>query len=141
MNLIAHFEGLRLKAYQDSAGIWTIGIGTTRYASGARVKRGDEITEQEAYRLLSLDVAAAGKSVDDLTRDDITQNQFDALTSFVYNLGRGSYSGSTLRNKVNRSPDDPTIRDEFTKWIYAGGKKLTGLLNRRKAEADLYFKK
>jgi lysozyme len=79
------------------------------------------------------------KSVDSFCRDDINQNQFDALVSFAYNLGVGNLKSSTLLKKVNANPSDPTIRDEFMKWVNGGGKKLPGLVKRRQAEADLYF--
>jgi lysozyme len=81
-----------------------------------------------------------GKQVDSFTRDDLTQSQFDALTSFCYNLGGGNLKSSTLLKKVNLNPNDPTIKAEFLKWNKAGGKVLAGLTRRREAEATLYFK-
>ena len=66
--------------------------------------------------------------------------QFDALTSFTYNVGSGAFGGSTLLKKLKVNPNDPTIRDEFMRWVYGGGEILPGLVTRREAEADLYFK-
>jgi lysozyme len=73
--------------------------------------------------------------------DTITQNQFNALVSFAYNLGAQSLKGSTLLKKVNANPNDPTIAVEFLKWVNAGGRKVAGLVRRREAEANLYFTK
>ena len=69
----------------------------------------------------------------------LKQNQFDALVSFAFNLGTGALAGSTLFRKVKINPNDQTISLEFAKWVNAGGKKLPGLVRRRKAESDLYF--
>ncbi len=132
-------EGLRLQAYQDSGGLWTIGIGTTRYPDGTRVKKGDTCTEFQAHAWLRHDVAGACKDVDDLTRDDLTQHQFDALVSLIYNIGRGHYSTSTVRRLVNNNPNDSAIRAAFMMWNKVEGKIVAGLVNRRKREADLYF--
>ena len=73
-----------------------------------------------------------------MTRDDITQDQFDALVSFAYNVGSQALRGSTLLKKVNKDPNDKTISLEFTKWVKAGGKTLQGLVTRRISEAKLY---
>lgn len=132
-------EGIVLDAYKDVAGVATIGIGTTRYFGGNRVKMGDKITLNQAYAYFRYDTKWAAKAVDDLTVDTLNQQQFDALTSFVYNVGVTAYRDSTLRKVVNKNPNDPRIRQEFNKWIYSGGKVTKGLENRRKREADLYF--
>lgn len=140
LDLIKRFEGLKLKPYLCSAGVPTIGYGNTFYEDGKKVTLNDSlITEQRASDLLSLTVKTFEKHVDSFCRDDINQNQFDALVSFAYNLGPNSLKNSTLLKKVNANPNDPTIRDEFMKWTKAGGKVLKGLVERRKAEADLYF--
>jgi lysozyme len=81
------------------------------------------------------------KYVDSYCVDSITQNEFDALVSFAYNLGPANLKASTLLKKVNANPNDESIRLEFMKWVKAGGKTLKGLVRRREAEADLYFKK
>ena len=104
------------------------------------MKPTDVITLHEAERFLRQDVEFAEKEVNRHNLD-INQNQFDALVSFVFNLGVGNFARSTLLRKIKSNPDDPTIRKEFERWIYAGGKVLNGLVRRRKEEADLYFTK
>jgi len=79
--------------------------------------------------------------VDSYCVDTLTQNQFDALVSFCYNVGPVNLKNSTLIKKVNKNPNDPTIKDEFLKWVKANGKTLKGLVTRRTAEFELYFKK
>jgi lysozyme len=140
LNLIKSFEGLRLKPYKCSAGVPTIGYGNTFYESGKKVTLADTaITESRAIELLAWSLKKFEQYVDSYCRDDISQNQFDALVSFCYNLGPANLKSSTLLKKVNKDPNDPTIRAEFMKWNKAGGKALAGLTRRRTAEADLYF--
>ena len=140
LELIKRFEGLKLKPYNCPASIATIGYGNTYYPSGAKVKLTDPaITKEKAEELLKFLLTSYEKGVDSFCRDDINQNQFDALTSFAYNVGVGNLQKSTLIKKVNKNPSDPTIRAEFMKWNKGGGKVLLGLTRRRQAEADLYF--
>lgn len=142
INLIKRFEGLRLKPYRCSAGVPTIGYGNTFYEDGTKVKMTDpEISEERATQLLKNSLSSFERYVDSYCIDTITQNQFDALVSFCYNLGPANLKSSTLLKKVNINPNDETIRTEFLKWVKAGGKTLKGLVTRRTAEADLYFKK
>jgi lysozyme len=141
LNLIKLFEGLKLKSYLCPAGVPTIGYGTTLYPNGKRVRLNESISVEEANDYLLIEVNKFAKSVDALTRDDLTQYQFDALTSFAYNLGANNLKNSTLLKKVNLNPNDPSIHTEFLKWVKGGGRVLKGLVNRRKAEANLYFKK
>lgn len=141
MDIVRASEGLELHSYLCPAKVWTIGIGTTKYPSGARVQPKETCTEAQAYEFLAHDLAGAAKDVDDLTVDTINQNQFDALTSFVYNLGRGNFQKSTLLKLINANPNDPNIRAEFAKWNKGGGEVLKGLVIRRDKEADLYFSK
>lgn len=149
IELIEPSEGLFLNAYHDSIdpiGVDTIGYGTIQYPptylGGKKVKVGDPaITKQQAIDFLMWEVREQTKVIDPLLRDDLTVNQFNALTSFTYNEGCTRFKTSTLRSKVNANPNDPTIRDEFMKWVYAEGKVQRGLVIRRKAEADLYFTK
>jgi lysozyme len=139
LNLIQRFEGLSLKPYKCPAGIWTIGYGSTFYSDGKKVQAGDSpISQAEATDLLIETLKHYERSVDSFCRDDINQNQFDALVSFCYNVGAGSLKSSTLLKKVNANPLDATISAEFMKWNKGGGKVLKGLTERRKAEADLY---
>jgi lysozyme len=145
VKLITHFETgdnilNYLKAYQCPAKVWTIGIGTTVYPNGTKVKAGDVITLDQANEYLMHDLKTFQVAVDSFTTDLINQSQFDALVSFTYNLGAGALKSSTLLKKVNINPNDPTIQAEFEKWVYAGNVKLQGLIRRRKSEAFLYFK-
>lgn len=141
IDLIASFEGLRLKPYLCSAGVPTIGIGTTVYPDGKKVTLKDpEITLQDAQRFLAHDLARFEKEVNAIISPiQLNQNQFDAIVSFAYNLGSQRLKMSTLLKKIKANPKDASIRDEFMKWNKAGGQVLAGLTKRRKAEADLYF--
>lgn len=142
IELIKKFEGFMSKPYKCPAGIPTIGYGATFYPDGKKVTMSDKaITEAEGTALLASMLTKFEQYVDSYCIDTITQNQFDALVSFCYNLGPANLKASTLLKKVNLNPNDETIRAEFMKWTKAGGKVLKGLVTRRTAEADLYFKK
>jgi lysozyme len=142
IGLIKSFEGLKLKPYLCSAGVPTIGYGSTRYNNGVKVTLKDTpITEEKALVLLEDTLKQYELAVDAFCVDTINQNQFDALVSFAYNCGVGNLKSSTLLKKVNVNPNDPTISNEFLKWNKAAGKPLKGLTNRRIAEATLYYKK
>lgn len=133
--LIKRFEGFEERAYLCPAGVWTIGHGHT---SGVHERQ--TCTREQAERWLREDLKSAENAVNTLEPSrPLRQNEFDALVSFVYNLGAGNFMKSTLRMKVCANPDNPTIRDEFRKWVYAGGHVLPGLVARREAEAGLYF--
>ena len=135
IELIKRYEGLRLKAYVCPAGVATIGWGHTK-----GVKAGMVIDLAEAERLLADDIAIAERCVN-CDADSLNQNQFDALVSFVFNVGTANYKKSTLRKKVLANPNDPVIADQFERWVYAKGKVLLGLMKRRADECDLYFSK
>lgn len=138
--LITNHEGLRLKPYLCPAKIPTIGYGNTYYTDGKRVTLLDkEITKQQAFDMFKEVANRFAKRVDVLVTSNINQNQFNALVSFAYNVGTGNFASSTLLKKVNRNPDDLSIKDEFLRWNKAGGKVINGLTNRRNEEADLYF--
>lgn len=140
INLIKSFEGLSLKPYLCPASICTIGYGNTYYPNGSKVKLTDPaITQAQADQYLLFLMPPYEKAVDSFCRDDINQNQFDALVSLAYNIGVGNLQKSTLIKKVNLNPNDPTIKAEFLKWNKGAGKVLAGLTKRRQAEADLYF--
>ena len=140
LSLIKKFEGVKLKPYLCPAGIPTISIGCTYYEDGTKVKMTDApISEARATDIFLNVIKHYERSVDSFCRDDINQNQFDALVSFVYNVGAGSLKNSTLLKKVNANPTDPLIRLEFLKWNKSGGKILNGLTLRRQAESELYF--
>ena len=133
IDLIKEFEGLRLKAYKCPGGVWTIGYGHT-----AGVKPGMVISEAQAEEYLKADLIAFEKYLNSLGLA-INQNQFDALISFIYNVGTGNFSRSTLLRKVRANPQGNSIMDEFLKWVYSKGHVLPGLQRRRLAEMKLYF--
>jgi lysozyme len=137
-DLIKKYEGLFLTAYLCPANVPTIGYGTTMYATGVKVKLGEKISLQMAQELLEWEVNNKGKVVAAMNLK-LTQNQFDAIVSFVYNLGIGNFNKSTLLRKIRVNPNDATIVAEFAKWNKGGGKVLKGLVTRRKEESDLYF--
>ena len=133
LDLIKKYEGLRLEAYKCPAGVWTIGYGHTK-----GVYKGMSITKEEAEKLLQQDVSVFELQVIN-TVGKLAACKIDALVSFAYNVGIAAFRNSTLCRKVKANSDDPAIRNEFMKWIYAGGKKLQGLERRRKEEAEMYF--
>lgn len=141
LDLIKQFEGCSLKAYLCPANVPTIGYGSIRHPNGNKVKIGETITKKQAEEYLLHEVKQFELAVDAMCRDDINQNQFNALVSFAFNLGAGSLRSSTLLKKVNANPNDPFIRNEFLKWNRAGGVILAGLTRRREAESNLYFTK
>jgi lysozyme len=134
INLLKRFEGVKLQAYQDSVGIWTIGVGNTYYEDHTPVKKGDVITQERADSLLKLIATSFGEHINKLVTVKLTQNQFDSLVSICYNIGKGNFSASTLLRLVNKNPNDPAIELQFQAWSRAGGKQVQGLLNRRNAE-------
>lgn len=135
INLIKNFEGCKLNAYKCPAGILTIGYGHT----GADVSAGAKITQDEAERLLKQDLIIHCNNVSRLVKVPITQNQFDALVSFEYNLGYGNLASSTLLKLLNAKKYSDAA-NQFERWVYAGGKKLAGLIKRRAAEKALFLK-
>lgn len=144
LEFIQQHEGLKLEAYQDSAGIWTIGYGSILYEDRSHVKAGDKITIDKAFHLLSKEVEEKSEAVRKVVKPGtLTQNQFDALVSFAYNVGTEALKTSTLLKRVNANPSDPTIREAFLMWnkVHRDGKLVAveGLTKRREEEADLYF--
>ncbi|MGJ1499628.1 lysozyme [Sphingobacterium spiritivorum] len=141
--LIKRFEGFFSKPYKDPIGIPTIGYGFTYYLpSRIKVTLQDKpITEQQATEMLKEVLKGYESDVLRLVKKTLTQNQFDALVSFTYNLGATNLSKSTLLRKLNVNPNDTSIALEFVKWNKAGGKVFRGLTLRREAERDLYFTK
>lgn len=127
------FEGLSLEAYEDAAGVPTIGYGHT-----GGVKMGDRISEYWAKELLLADIAVAERAVDSLELE-LTQGQLDALVSFTFNLGFGRLKSSTLLKVIREGGSMRQIRREFMRWVHAGGRRLKGLEKRRAWEADRFF--
>lgn len=138
-NKIKEFEGLRLISYKCPAGVWTIGYGHTN-----GVKPGMTITTQQADTLLRGDLLPFETYVRNLELD-LTQGQFDALVDFCFNLGTGSLGKSTLLQKVKlycKTKDESLvkrIKEEFSKWVYAGNIVFSGLVKRRDWEAERFF--
>jgi lysozyme len=142
--LIKKFESFSAKPYPDpgtGGKPFTIGFGSTYYEDGRKVTMSDPpLSEDRATQLLMKMLEHYEQGTDSLCRDDIKQNQFDALVSFAYNVGVNNLKSSTLLKKVNANPLDATIRDEFMRWNKAAGRVMKGLTRRRGEEADLYFK-
>lgn len=132
IDLIKQFEGLRLEAYLCPAGVPTVGWGSTK-----GVKLGQKITKDQAEKMLMDEYLLCESQVAKLITVPLKQHQLDALVSFVYNLGQGKLLGSTLRKKLNTG-DYKGAAIEFDKWVFANGKKLQGLVNRRAAERKMF---
>lgn len=132
---LKHNEGFRTKPYLDSKGIPTISIGCTYYPDGRRVTMNDpELSDAEAWALFQAILAHYEQSVWSVTRDDIIQNQFNALVSIAFNIGITGFKGSTFLRKINADPTDPSIRAAILMW-----NKPKEIIGRRTREADLYF--
>jgi lysozyme len=134
LRLIRRFEGFSAVPYLCPAGYLTVGYGhVVKNPAAFR----QPITEDEATEILVLDIQKAEKAVLRLITVPLSDGQFDALVSFTFNLGSGALQRSTLRRKVNREDHDE-VPAEFLRWVWAGGRKLKGLIRRREAEAALY---
>lgn len=132
-DLIKSFEGLRLDAYLCPAGVPTIGWGHTK-----GVRLGQRITLPQAEDLLVEDLAPCERILNAMGVN-FRQEQFDALTSFIFNVGTGNFSASTLRKKILNDAPDEDIAMEFTKWIYSNKIALPGLIGRRVLEANMFL--
>jgi lysozyme len=137
LNFIKEVEGVEHKVYKDSAGLDTIGVGHL-------LKPGEnftEITDKEVDALLFIDLNTAMNAVLRNVRVQLNQNQFDALVSFVFNVGTRAFFNSTLLVKINQKASRELIVKHWMEWNKAGGKVVAGLVNRRSKEVQLYFKK
>lgn len=132
LELIKEFEGLRLTAYQCSANKWTLGYGHTK-----GVKEGQTISLAQANAYLLDDIQDAQKAVSDLVKVTLTENEYAALVSFVFNLGRGSFEKSTMLKLLNRGMYD-TVPPQLMRWTKVNGEDVAGLKRRRAAEAKLW---
>lgn len=135
LTLIKNFEGCRLKAYKCPAGVWTIGYGHT----GKDVKEYTIITQEQAEHYLHNDVIIHSANVSRLVKRPLTQNQFDALVSFEYNVGYGNFASSTMLKLINQNKF-PEASQQFDRWVFANKKKLEGLVKRRQAEKELFLR-
>ena len=135
ISLIKKFEGCELEAYKCAAGVWTIGYGSTK-----GVKEEDTLTQEEADNLLLHEMQEYEGYINDLVKAPLEQNQFDALVSWVFNLGPANLKASTMLKFLNAG-DYHLIPSQIKRWNKAGGKVLEGLIRRREAEALLFEKK
>ena len=135
IELIRHFEGCRLDAYLCPAGVWTIGYGHT-----ANVKEGDNIDQEAAEAFLIEDLENFEQAVTRMVEVPLTQQQFDALVSWTFNLGAGNLAESTLLRKLNNY-QYVDVPEQMMRWVRAGGQVLDGLVRRRAAEAALFQNK
>lgn len=137
--LISQSEGLRTTAYLDTGGVWTIGYGTIKYPNGTAVKKGDTCTQGQAELWLQNDCEWVDQCLDKYIKVNVTQNQFDALASFVYNVGETAFVKSTLLTLLNQS-NFTAAANQFDRWVFDNGKRVQGLVNRRVAEKVLFLK-
>ena len=137
IDLICSFEGLRLKAYDDGVGVWTIGYGTT-VINGRKVKKGDTCTLEQAKSYMAQDLKQFESAVNQV-KVPLNQNQYDALVSLTYNIGVSAFLSSTLFKKLN-AKDYKGAAEQFGRWNRAGGKVMRGLTNRRAKERKLFEK-
>lgn len=135
LSLIKKFEGCELEAYQCSAGVWTIGYGHTK-----DIEEGMTITKEQAEEMLVDELHEYESYVNEYVTVELEQNQFDALVSWVYNLGPNNLKASTML-KVLNSGDFSGVPAQIKRWNKAGGKVLEGLIRRREAEALLFENK
>ncbi len=132
--VIKRFEGLRLKAYKDSKGIWTIGYGHT-----LNVKPGQVITKEEADELFERDLASFEKQLKPHLNDiKLSQNQYDAIVSLCYNIGVGAFVRSSIYKHLVRKEYNKAA-DAFLLYVYAGGQVLSGLQRRRRKERKIFL--
>ena len=130
--ILKYFDGWKLTAYQDSVGVWTIGYGHTK-----GVYNGMTITQEEAEQMLLTELEEYEGYIENMVTVPLTQNQFDALVVWIYNLGPTNFKNSTLLKELNAGNYN-AAGQEITRWNKAGGKVLAGLVKRREAEAELF---
>lgn len=135
IDLIKEFEGCVLKAYKCPAGVWTIGYGTTQGINPNMV-----ITQAQAETFLKRDIKPVERFLNGMCIN-YTQGQFDALISWIYNLGIGSFKSSTMYKYIVAKRKDVEITDQMVRWVNSGGKPLLGLKRRRVAEANMFLGK
>jgi len=133
-------EGLRLNAYKDTGGKWTIGYGSTwNFDQGRAVVQGDTIDTDTAQRWLEMTVSTNGKTIKDLTKVSINLNQLNALISLTYNIGAPAFKNSTLLKLLNEGKSKTIVADQFLKWAYDNGAFNQSLYNRRQRERALFL--
>lgn len=141
LEFIKKREDLKLKAYRDKGGVWTIGYGTTRTPTGRAIRKGDKIQEYEADAYLLLECDGIAGRLSNLVKPPLTQNQTDALISLCYNIGVQGFKTSTLYKEINAGRE--VVEDYFTRWnkVMVDGKlePVDGLTNRRRMEYKLFM--
>ena len=135
LNLIKEFEGFSPTAYKDVVDVWTIGYGTIQYPNGKRVQPGDTCTKEQAEQYLVHDTRWVTNALKNYSH--LKQNQIDALSSFIYNVGATAFNKSTLKNHID-SGNISLAAKEFDRWDKAGGKVIKGLTVRRAKEKSLF---
>ena len=140
IEMIIAFEGLEEDAYKCPAGVWTIGVGHTGEVDGIAIGRGMHITRDKAMQLLRQDLAHFEEYINaEPYAKKLKQHQFDALVSFVFNVGRAAFHSSTMRRKLCSGADNDSVAAEFGRWIYGKKGMLHGLVRRRKIEAEMFL--
>lgn len=140
ITLIKEFEGFRKAPYLCSAGVPTIGFGSTLYADGRKVRLCDvSISEATALELFHDTLHKYEQTVDKAINVPLTQNQFDACVCLCYNIGQGNFASSTLVKEINKGAPNEETSAQFLRWNRAMGAVSAGLSRRRKAEQKLYL--
>lgn len=137
--IIREFEGFKAEAYLDTGGVWTIGFGTIKYPNGQRVKKGDTCAREQADQWLKNDCKWVDACLDKNVKVNLNQNQFDALASFVYNIGETAFVKSTMLTLINQN-SLTSAASQFDRWVFDNGKRIQGLVNRRAKEKSLFLK-
>jgi lysozyme len=142
IDLLTQLEGLKTKAYKCTAGVWTIGIGSTYFENGEKVSEGDSISKEEAYRLFELTASKYEKPINNTIKVPINQNQFNALFCFCYNVGATGFKNSTLARKINEGGSRKEIESAFMMWRGKTKNKAGKFVleSRRQSEINEYFK-
>lgn len=134
--LLRELEGVRLKAYPDSAGVWTVGVGATRFLGGTPISKGWKISQEQCDALLDRDAKAAHTAACKLLRDDATRGARIGWSAFIFNLGETRARNSKALREFNRG-DMEAFAKEFLEWRMAGGKVVRGLEKRRRRELEI----
>lgn len=138
LDFIAEFEGFSATAYLDENDGWTIGYGHLIQPNEAHLRTAP-LTKEQALDLLRQDAGRAQASVRGMVQKQLNQNEFDALTSLVFNIGSGQFSSSTVLRVINEGADKATVSEAWKRWKWDDGQVLPGLVRRRQAEVDMYY--
>ena len=144
IKIIVAFEGIEERAYKCPSGVWTIGVGHTGEVDGHPIREGMYITQEKAMQLLRKDLARFEEYINgEPYAKKLQQHQFDALISFIFNIGTAAFHSSTMRRKLRNGTDKNSIAAEFNRWVYGNSNsrksKLPGLVRRRKIEAEMFL--